>query len=99
MPDRAERRRLILQLERDTSSRSRRCLPPCGSLGHVIVALQRGDLAVARQQIGLAMSRTDGCALRGLPNGHGPSRDWITTCAAQSEIHPLLFDAVAAIAP
>jgi hypothetical protein len=68
-------------------------------LGNAVVALQSGDLAAARQQLQQAISRTDGCALSGTPDGNGPSRDWITTCAAQNQVYPLLVDALAAIAP
>lgn len=68
-------------------------------LSQVIAALQSGDLAIARQQLAHAIERTDGCALRGMPDGNGPSRDWITTCAAQSQVYPLLRDALAAITP
>ena len=68
-------------------------------LSHVIVALQSGDLATARQRLAHAIARTDGCALRATPDGNGPSRDWITTCAAQSQVYPLLIDALAAITP
>ena len=68
-------------------------------LSHVIVARQSGDLAQARQQLAQAILRSDGCALRGVPDGNGPSRDWITTCAAQSQVYPLLIDALAAITP
>jgi len=66
-------------------------------LGNATLAIQNGSLTAARQQLQQALSRTDGCALRGLPDGNGPSRDWITTCAAQSQIYPLLVAALAAL--
>jgi hypothetical protein len=64
-----------------------------------VVALQRGKLVGARQQRQQAIARTDGCALQGAPQGNGPSRDWITSCAAQEPVYPPLVAALAAIAP
>jgi hypothetical protein len=66
-------------------------------LSNAIVALRDGSVAVARQQLGQAISRTDGCALRGTPDGNGPGRDWITTCGAQSAIYQSLLDALSVI--
>jgi hypothetical protein len=68
-------------------------------LSNAVVALQSGDVTAARHQLEQAIARTNGCALRGTPDGNGPSRDWITTCEGQSEIYPLLVDALAAILP
>ena len=43
--------------------------------------------------------RTDGCVLRGDPDGNGPGRDWITDCTAQTEAYNLLTDALDALTP
>ena len=42
-------------------------------------------------------SRTDGCALRGIPDGNGQGRDWITDCVAQMEIYDCLTAAAEAL--
>jgi hypothetical protein len=68
-------------------------------LSNAIVALQSDDVDAARQQIEQAILRTDGCAIGGMPDGNGPSRDWITACDAQNQVFPALADALAAIAP
>lgn len=68
-------------------------------LGNVVVALQSGNLPGARQQLQQAISRTDGCALHGAPDGNGLGRDWITTCAAQEQVYSALVAALAAITP
>ncbi len=68
-------------------------------LSNAVVALQRGNSTAARHQLEQAISRTDGCALRGTPDGNGPSRDWITTCGDQSPIYQSLVAALAVIAP
>jgi hypothetical protein len=53
-------------------------------LSQAIQALALGDIAEAIQKLKNAIMRTDGCALRGEPDGNGSGRDWITDCAAQS---------------
>jgi YVTN family beta-propeller protein len=63
------------------------------------VAIQSGDLVEARNKLQQAIERTDGCVLRGMPDGNGPGRDWITDCAAQLEIYDLLTAALAALTP
>jgi len=68
-------------------------------LSNAVVALQNGDATGAQQKLQQAISRVDGCALQGTPDGNGPRRDWITTCAAQEQIFPLLLAAVTAITP
>jgi hypothetical protein len=68
-------------------------------LSNTVIALQIGTLIGARQQLQQAISRTDGCALQGAPDGNGPGRDWITSCAAQDQIYPPLVAALAAITP
>jgi hypothetical protein len=68
-------------------------------LSNAVTALQSGNLDGAWQQVEQAISRTDGCALYGAPDGNGPSRDWITTCEAQEQIYPPLVAALAAVMP
>lgn len=66
-------------------------------LSQAIVAIQNNHLATARHKVEEAIERTDGCVLRGAPDGSGPGRDWITSCAAQMEIYDLLTAALAAL--
>jgi hypothetical protein len=68
-------------------------------LSNAVVALQAGNSTGARQQLQQAISRTDGCALQGIPDGNGPGRDWITTCSAQEQIYLPLVTALATITP
>jgi len=68
-------------------------------LGNAVVAMQNGNATGAQQQLQQAISRIDGCALQGAPDGNGPGRDWITTCAAQEQIYPLVLAALTAITP
>ena len=67
-------------------------------LSNVAVALQNEELTAANKQLRQALSRTDGCANEGAPDGNGPGRDWITTCEAQEKLYPLLVAALTAIA-
>lgn len=69
------------------------------SLSHAVMALQRGKGGEARHEMEHAISRTDGCALRGTPDGNGPGRDWITTCSAQEQVYAPLIAALAAVMP
>ena len=68
-------------------------------LSQAMLAIQEGDLETARHKLGQALGRCDGCVLRGSPDGNGPGRDWITDCTAQTEVYPLLLDALEAIEP
>ncbi|MCI0587797.1 MAG: PKD domain-containing protein [Planctomycetes bacterium] len=68
-------------------------------LSQAIAAIQAGDLEMARQKLNQAINRTDGCVLRGAPDGSGAGRDWITACADQSVIWDLLSQALDAITP
>jgi len=63
-------------------------------LSQATVALQADDVARAIDKLERAIARTDGCALRGTPDGGGPGRDWITTCSAQLEIYDSLVAAL-----
>ncbi len=68
-------------------------------LTQAIKALQRDDTAAAINKLSQALMRTDGCALRGEPDGNGPGRDWITGCAEQAMVYQLLSDALDALTP
>jgi len=67
----------------------------------VIKSLDKNDIVTASRKLELAIERTDGCAERGsVDQGTGanaPKKDYITTCAAQSLIYPLLVKALAAL--
>jgi hypothetical protein len=63
-----------------------------------IAALQAGDIEEAINKLTKALERTDGCVLRGEPDGPGPGMDWITDCAEQQIVYWLLKDALDAIA-
>jgi hypothetical protein len=69
------------------------------SLSHAVVALQQNKIDDARRELEHAIARTDGCALRGAPDGNGPGRDWITACEAQEPVYASLVAAMAAITP
>jgi cytidyltransferase-like protein len=68
-------------------------------LTQAIAALQSGDLAEARHKLAQAIERTDGCTLRGAPDGSGPGRDWITDCGAQMALYDDLSMALAVLGP
>jgi hypothetical protein len=63
-------------------------------LSQAVQALQVGDLETAKKKLEAAISRTDGCAVRGNPDGNGGGRDWITTCDSQGSIY---FSLIAAL--
>ncbi len=44
-------------------------------LSQTALAIQEGDLAEARNKLQKAIGRTDGCVLRGTPDGNGPGLD------------------------
>jgi len=64
-------------------------------LQDAIDAIAAGDVAEAINLIEKVISRTDGCALRGSPDGNGPGRDFILDCDAQDQVYPVLVDALA----
>lgn len=66
-------------------------------LTQAIASLQAGDMDEARSKVRQAIERTDGCALRGSPNGNGPNCDWIIDCAAQANLHERLTAALATL--
>jgi hypothetical protein len=68
-------------------------------LSNAVIALQNGNLVGGRHMFREAISRTDGCTSQGSPDGNGPGRDWITSCAAQEQIYPVLVACLTAIVP
>jgi len=68
-------------------------------LSQATVAIQDGDIAAAIDKLEKAISRTDGCALRGAVDGKGQGRDWVTSCAEQDVIYPTLIQALEALIP
>jgi len=68
-------------------------------LTQTLDALHRGDVEHARDKLAKSINRIDGCALRGRPDGDGDQRDWVTDCAAQAAVYPLLTNAFGALAP
>lgn len=67
------------------------------SLTQAATALEAGDIEEAINKLTKAIIRTDGCILRGEPDGNGPGRDWVTNCGAQEELYDLLTAALDAI--
>jgi len=59
--------------------------------------IQKGNIDKAISDLNNALERTDGCALRGRPDGNGQDMDWITDCDAQAEAYALLAAAIAAL--
>lgn len=68
-------------------------------LTQAVLAIQQGDYDAAIDKLTQAISRTDGCVLRGAPDGNGAGRDWVIDCAAQEVIYANLTEALAAISP
>ena len=66
-------------------------------ISEAIVAIQEDDIETAIDKLEKALARTDGCVLRGAPDGNGPGRDWITDCTAQAEAYDLLQAALDAL--
>ncbi|MCA1634041.1 MAG: immunoglobulin domain-containing protein [Acidobacteria bacterium] len=66
-------------------------------LTQALAALQAGDLVEARSKLMQAIERTDGCILRGSPDGNGSGRDWVIDCAVQATLHDLLTSALDAL--
>jgi hypothetical protein len=66
-------------------------------LAQAMSAVGKGKINTAIDKLEKAIARTDGCALRGAPDGNGPGRDWITTCASQAPIFSALNSALAAL--
>lgn len=66
-------------------------------LAQALAAIQEGDLLEAIDKLQKALNRTDGCVLRGIPDGNGPGRDWITNCDDQNTVYALLHSALSAL--
>ncbi|MDH3647537.1 MAG: PKD domain-containing protein [Gammaproteobacteria bacterium] len=66
-------------------------------LSQAMLAIQEEDPTEAIQKLEKSIARTDGCALRGAPDGNGPGRDWITDCTEQQQVYTLLTDALEAL--
>ncbi len=66
-------------------------------LTQAILAIQENDVETAVHKLEESIERTDGCELRGAPDGNGPGRDWITDCSEQLEIYNLLSLALDAL--
>jgi uncharacterized repeat protein (TIGR03803 family) len=66
-------------------------------LANAMKQLQKGKVSKAIDDLNKAIERTDGCALRGSPDGNGKGMDWITDCDAQEAVYALLTSAVAAL--
>lgn len=64
---------------------------------NAIKELQKDNVAEAIVMLNLALQRTDGCVLRGAPDGSGPGRDWITDCDQQKVIYHLIREAIEAL--
>lgn len=63
-------------------------------LANAIDDIQAGETTEAIKKLKKSISRTDGCPLRGNPDGNGKGRDWITDCDAQQAIYDALTLAV-----
>lgn len=66
----------------------------CKHLANAVKDLQDGLTADAIDKLNKAIERTDGCPLRGTPDGNGKGRDWIIDCDAQEVVYDLLTQAV-----
>jgi parallel beta-helix repeat protein len=66
-------------------------------LTQALAALQEDDVEEAINKLNKSIDRTDGYVLRGVPDGNGPGRDWITCPNAQEQIYQLLNDALNAL--
>ena len=64
-------------------------------LANAMKQLQKGKVSKAIDDLNKAIERTDGCALRGSPDGNGKGMDWISDCDAQDAIYALLTSVVA----
>jgi beta propeller repeat protein len=65
-------------------------------LDAVIAGIQAGGYRGAIGHLNSILDKTDGCALRGAPDGTGTgfTPDWIITCASQELIEPLISDSI-----
>lgn len=63
-------------------------------LDQAITAIQAGDFLHASEALTNAITRTDGCVMRGTPDGPGTSMDWVTNCVAQPVFYTDLTNAL-----
>jgi len=66
-------------------------------LTNTMEQIQKGKVDKAIADLEKAIARTDGCALRGAPDGNGAGMDWVTTCDAQASIYDSLVAALEAL--
>ena len=66
-------------------------------LSQALLAIEADDIDKAIDKLQKAIARTDGCALRGSPDGNGPGRDWITDCDGQLQAYASLTEALNAL--
>jgi hypothetical protein len=63
-------------------------------LQQAIAAIQAGNTSLAKEKLTNAITRTDGCPLRGAVDGPGPSMDWVIDCTAQGVLYTDLTNAL-----
>jgi hypothetical protein len=63
-------------------------------LTNTMSQIQKGKIDKAIADLEKAIARTDGCALRGAPDGNGAGMDWVTTCEAQASVYDSLVAAL-----
>jgi hypothetical protein len=62
----------------------------------IVEDLDQGDIRHAVEKLSSdVVAKTDGCAAEDIPD----QNDWLVNCAAQGELYPLLFGALAALTP
>ncbi len=86
-----------LTLEQLTTKGNRQALT--NFLTQALSALRAGDTDETVSKLRHAIERTDGCVLRGAPDGNGSGRDWVTDCAAQAAIYEKLNAALSVLSP
>ena len=57
----------------------------------VLNAIQNDQIDQALKKLDATIRRTDGCVLRGAPDGNGRDRDWIIDCDEQAAIYASLI--------
>ena len=62
-------------------------------IAQALAHVDNGKLNAAREKLEAVLQKTDGCATASSPDPN----DWITDCAAQSQVHPLIAEAIALI--
>ncbi len=68
-------------------------------LSKAVQEIQKGKPDEAIKKLNKVIERTDGCVLRGSPDGNGKGRDWITDCDEQTLVYQALVAALGAISP